>query len=101
MVVSIHGEQDASTVVALAGTLALAIAVDEADLVLDLSDVGFLDSAAAGVILRARDFLSERSRHLVVRAPSSSAWRALDSCGAAGIIEPCLTAASAPAPGSS
>jgi anti-anti-sigma regulatory factor len=80
-VLSLHGDLEASAVVALSLRLAKAIAADDADLVLDLSEVGLLDAAAAETILLARDFLRARSRRLTVRSPSLGAWRALEACG--------------------
>jgi anti-anti-sigma factor len=86
-VVWIHGEHDVSTVAALSATLARAIAVDDADLVVDLSGVQFMGAATVGVIIRARDFLGLRSRSLTLRSPSTCAARLLDMCGLADLVE--------------
>lgn len=87
-VVWLRGEHDASTVARLAATVARAISLDDADLVVDLSGLDFMDAAAAGVITRARDFLSVRSRSLVLRSPSARARRILDACGLGELVEP-------------
>ena len=77
----LHGEHDLSTAVALAETVACAIADDdEADLVLDLSDVSFMDASTITVILRARTYLGDRHRALQLRDPSRSSRRLLELC---------------------
>lgn len=80
------GEHDTSTVTELSATLARAIALDDADLLLDLSGVGFMDVSTLRVILRARGFLTRRGRTLVLRSPARCALLVLDSCGMAGLV---------------
>jgi anti-sigma B factor antagonist len=87
-VVWLRGEHDVSTVAALSQTMARAIALDDGDLVIDLSGVQFMDAATVGVIIRARDFLELQSRSLALRAPSSCAARILDLCDLAELLEP-------------
>ena len=87
-VVWLRGEHDICTVAALSQILARAIALDDGDLVVDLSGVRFMDAATVGVILRARDFLRLQSRSLVLRSPSTSATRILDMCALADLREP-------------
>jgi anti-sigma B factor antagonist len=87
-VVWLRGEHDVSTVAALSQTMARAIALDDGDLVVDLSGVQFMDAATVGVIIRARDFLALQSRSLVLNAPSACAARVLDLCALAGLLEP-------------
>jgi anti-sigma B factor antagonist len=87
-VVWLRGEHDVSTVAALSQTMARAIALDDGDLVIDLSDVQFMDAATVGVIIRARDFLRLQSRSLVLRFPSSCAARILDLCDLGDLLEP-------------
>lgn len=78
-VVWLWGEHDIATVDQLAAVLSQAIALDEADLVLDLSGVTFMGAATLGVILRARVLLRLRSRTLALRSPSGSARRLLNA----------------------
>jgi anti-anti-sigma factor len=78
--VSLRGEHDASTVAALSEILALAISLDAADLVVDLSEVEFMGAATVGVIIGTREFLRLRSRTLELRSPSTCARRVLDAC---------------------
>jgi anti-anti-sigma factor len=86
-VVWLRGEHDLSTVDALSETLAGAIALDDADVVVDLSDMQFMGAATVGVLIRARELLRTRSRSLVVRSPSWCARRVLELCGDTGLLD--------------
>jgi anti-anti-sigma factor len=88
IVVWLRGEHDLSTDDALCATLARAIAVDSAGLVLDLSEVEFMAASTLGVIVRAREFLRQRSSSLTVRAPSSCVRRVLDACRLNDLVGP-------------
>ena len=66
-VVWLRGEHDLSTVDSLSEIMARAIALDDADVVVDLSDVVFMSAATVGVIIRAREFL--RLESALARAP--------------------------------
>jgi anti-anti-sigma factor len=77
----LRGEHDASTQAALSEILTLAIALDAADLVVDLSQVEFMGAATVGVMARTRELLRSRSRTLELRAPSLCARRVLHVCG--------------------
>ena len=79
-VVWIGGEHDVATVAELSRTMARAIARDDADVVVDLSGVLFMGAATAEVMVRAREFLAQRSRALALRSPSRCAQRVLDLC---------------------
>ena len=87
-VVWLRGEHDVSTVAALSETMARAIARDDADLVVDLSDVQFMGAATVGVIVRARELLGLRSRSLALRSPSRCARRILDLSGHSYLLDP-------------
>ena len=67
--------------------MARGIALDDAEVVVDLSGVKFMGAATVTVIVRARDFLRAHSRGLTVRSPSRCAKRLLDVCELAGLIE--------------
>jgi anti-sigma B factor antagonist len=86
-VVWLRGEHDASTVTELWETMGQAIALDDADLVVDLSGVEFMGSATVGVIIRARESLRPRSRSLTVRCPSRCAQRVLDLYGLSELLD--------------
>ena len=55
--VFLSGEHDLSTALALRHLMAEAIARNDADLVVDLSQVDFMGASTVGVIVRAREFL--------------------------------------------
>lgn len=86
-VVWLRGEHDVSTVAAFSETMARAIARDDGDLVVDLSEVLFMGSATVSVIVRARDLLESRARALTLRSPSRCARRILDLCGRADLFD--------------
>ncbi len=87
-VVWLQGEHDVYTVDALSETLAGAMALDDCDLVVDLSAVEFMGAATVGVLIRTRDVLQSRSRSLVLRSPTRCARRILDLCGQGDLLEP-------------
>ena len=86
-IVRLAGEYDIATAYLLAETLAKAIALNEADLVVDLREVTFISSAAINVIVRGRTFMLDRGRTLSLRAPSRSARRVLEGCGLSALID--------------
>lgn len=85
--IRVRGEHDLSTVGELAAAIVGAIELDDEDLVVDLSDVGFMSAATIGVLVRAKGLLRERQRRLVLRNPSSSALRVLKACGGIDLVE--------------
>ena len=86
-VVWLSGEHDLSTVDAVSQTLARVFALDDGDVVLDLSGVHFMGAATIEVIVRAMDALDLRSRVLTLRSPSVSAQRVVDLCGLADLVD--------------
>jgi anti-anti-sigma factor len=84
----LRGEHDLSTTAEVTVALARAIALDDDDLVIDLSEVEFMGAETIGIIIRTRDYLRSRSRDLVLRAPSPLARRVVDLCGLAPLIAP-------------
>jgi anti-sigma B factor antagonist len=87
-VVWLSGDHDLSTVDALSQTLVRAFALDDTDVVLDLSGVRFMGAATIEVIVRAKDVLDLRSRALTLRSPSEPAQRVVDLCGLADLVDP-------------
>lgn len=87
-VVRVRGDQDDANVAALAGAMAAAIAIDDADLVVDLSEVPYMGAAGVRAVVRARELLRLRSRSLVLRSPPRSAQRILGLCGYADLLDP-------------
>ena len=85
-VIRVHGEQDIATKVPLVVAIARAARRDDADLLVDLSEVTFMDASTIGAIVASRNRLRSRSRSLEVRAPSPAARRVLDLCGLAHLV---------------
>ena len=88
-VVWVRGEHDITTRVHLSVTIAQAARVDDADIVVDLSGVTFMDASTIGTIIGARNRLrgSSTSRSLSVRAPSPRARRLLELCGLMQLVD--------------
>lgn len=86
-VVWVRGEQDAATAGALWVNLAEATRLGDADVVVDLSGVTFMDASTIGALVRAGNALGGLSRCLSVRAPSPRARRVLDLCELEGLID--------------
>jgi anti-anti-sigma factor len=83
----LDGEHDIATIAVLADTLARAIFVDDADLIVDLAAVTFMDAATIGVLIRARNILRPHSRKLTLRSPPRYASLVLGLCGLSGLLE--------------
>jgi anti-sigma B factor antagonist len=81
IVVWLWGEHDVSTDTALCLTLARAIAVGRAGVIVDLSGVEFMGASTLGVIARARELLRQGSASLTVRSPSAFVRRVIGVCG--------------------
>lgn len=86
-VVWLSGEHDIASRVHLSGTLARAAGLDDADIVIDLSGVTFMDASTVSALLEARNHLRVGSRSLFVRDPSPRARRVLDVCGLTHLID--------------
>lgn len=80
-VVILRGEHDTANRNELAAAFVRASELDTADVVLDLSDVVFMDAATIGAIIGGANLLRSLSRTLEVRAPSSMAASVLEMCG--------------------
>ncbi len=76
-VVRISGEQDCSTIEALTQSFASAFASHDDTVVVDLSDVSFMDSSTVHLLHRIRDTLARSGRTLILRRPSPQAARTL------------------------
>lgn len=88
VVVWVRGEHDLCTEVALAETLDRAMALDDGDVVVDLSAVSFMGAGTVEIFVRLREQLGRSSRSLVLRAPSKIARRVIDLCGCIDLIGP-------------
>ena len=88
IVVQLRGDHDSSSVPSLAATLASAVALDTANVVVDLSEVKFINAASIRVLTAAGDMMSGEGRTFELRSPSRGAQRILDLCGVNGRREP-------------
>lgn len=95
-VVWVRGDHDIATRPHLSRTLAQAARLDDADIIVDLGGVTFMDASTIGAIVDAHNRLRARSRLLSVRAPSTRARRLLDVCGLAFLIDEQLVPAHRP-----
>jgi anti-anti-sigma factor len=85
-VVWLRGEQNSSRVPELCAAIARAIAFDDDDLLLDLSEMTMIDEAVVEVIVLAREYLRQRSRSLALRSPTPSVCRVLELCGLSELV---------------
>lgn len=77
-VVWLRGEHDTSTVAALSETMARAMALDDSDLVLDLSEVQFMSAATVGVISPTIEPVRAGSMTVAGTMPSAEAHHRAD-----------------------
>jgi anti-sigma B factor antagonist len=77
--VAVRGEL--ATAAALSAALDEAIRTTEGPFVIDLSNVGFLDSSGIACLMRARALLGREDRVLGLICPPGSARRALELTG--------------------
>lgn len=80
-VLQVHGELDMATAPRLATALHGAAESADADVVLDLSGVSFIDSSAIATIVRGHRALQAAHRGLTVRNPSRTVRRTLAVSG--------------------
>ncbi|HUR77598.1 MAG TPA: STAS domain-containing protein [Acidimicrobiales bacterium] len=95
-VVWVSGEHDVSTKLALSIVIARAAELDHSDVLVDLSEVTFMDAAIVGTLLHARNELNTQALSLEVRAPSPIAQRVLQLCEVTSLV-PARRSGAAPA----
>jgi anti-sigma B factor antagonist len=79
--VAVRGEVDMKTAPAIEEALETAIRASAGAFVVDLSDVGFLDSSGLQVLLRARALLGREDRALVLVCPFGPVRRVFELSG--------------------
>ena len=92
-VVALRGEADRATLHIVRDVLADVVADGEGDVVVDLAQTEFMDTAALRAILRARETLEGTGRELTLRSPSRSAGRLLGVFGLGHLAVPPLSTA--------
>jgi anti-anti-sigma factor len=80
-IIWLRGEHDIATDGDLRRTLANAIALDNAPIVIDLSKVELMSASTLGIIIAAWNTLRQQSRSLTMRSPSSHVRRVINICG--------------------
>jgi anti-anti-sigma factor len=80
-IIWLRGEHDIATDADLRRTLARAIALNDAAIVVDLSKVELMSASTLGVIVAAWNDLRQQSRSLTMRAPSPHVRRVISICG--------------------
>jgi anti-anti-sigma factor len=90
-VVFLWGEHDLTTAHSISAAIATAAAVDDTDLVLDLSGVQFMDSSTVIALMRGTSLLERRGRTMTVRNPSRPARYVLGICDLGYVVEPLPT----------
>jgi anti-sigma B factor antagonist len=79
--VAVRGELELATATELSAALDQAIRTSEGPFVIDLTNVGFLDSSGIACLMRARALLGREDRVLGLICPPGSARRALELTG--------------------
>jgi anti-sigma B factor antagonist len=79
--VAVRGELELATAAALSAALDHAIRTTVGPFVIDLSNVGFLDSSGIACLMRARALLGREDRVLGLICPPGSTRRALELTG--------------------
>ncbi|HUC15907.1 MAG TPA: STAS domain-containing protein [Acidimicrobiales bacterium] len=87
-IIWLRGEHDIATDGALRRTLEGAIALNDAAILIDLSEVELLSASTLGVIVAARNSLRQQSRSLTMRAPTPHVRRVISICGLHNLLSP-------------
>lgn len=85
-IVWLRGEHDIATKAPVVVAIARAAQRDDADVLVDLSEVVFMDASTIGALVGSRNWLRARSQSLLLVAPSPRARRILDLCGLAHLV---------------
>lgn len=87
-VLAVRGEADVATLPALVGAFARIIADGAGDVVVDLAQLEFMDTATIRAVVRARAVLAGDGRQLTLRSPSRIARRILAVFGLTQLVSP-------------
>jgi len=87
IVVVVRGGTDVSTRPVLCDVLSRVAAVGAGDVVVDLAETTFIDTATARVLATARQLLDDQDRRLMFRSPPRLAARVLQVFGLTDLIE--------------
>jgi anti-anti-sigma factor len=87
LVVALRGEADASTRPVLCDALARVIARGAGHVVIDLTELRFIDAGTGRILATAHELLERQGRNFALRSPSMVAQRVLQLFGMADLIE--------------
>jgi len=94
-VVWLKGQHDISSVTTLTQMMATTMMLHRATLMVDPSEVPFMEAATIGVIVSVSNDLPLQPRSLAVRSASTQARRVLDLCGLTRVlVDPSVSAPS-------
>jgi anti-anti-sigma factor len=85
-VLLVHGELDMATAPQLAAALLGAMESGDADVVIDLSGVSFIDSSGIATIVRSHHALQSARRGLTLRNPTNTVRRTFAISGLSGYL---------------
>jgi len=88
---AVRGEVDLAAVPALEQALEAAITTTSGALVIDLSDVSFLDSSGLLALLHGRGLLAREDRALVIVCPAGPVRHLLEVAGVAELLILCAS----------
>lgn len=93
VVVRLRGEHDMASAAMINEALVYAVDSSDADVLVDLTAVEFMDCSILGVLVSGRAMLKQRSRRLTVRvSPTELAHRIFVLCGLEDMVEPTTAA---------
>jgi anti-sigma B factor antagonist len=87
-VIVVHGELDLVTGPCLQTRVEGVIESSASNVIIDLADVGYIDSTGLAVLLAAHDRLARTGRHLRVENPSVQVLRLFEICGVRHLVSP-------------
>ena len=87
-VVAVCGEADSATLSVVVDALARVVAENDGDVIVDLAQTAFIDTAALRAVLRVREELRGRGRQLTLRSPARVPRRLLAAFGLIYLVTP-------------
>jgi anti-sigma B factor antagonist len=91
-IIALRGEADVATLPVVADALTRVIADQRGDVVVDLAETEFIDTATLRALLRTREVLDWGGRQLTLRSPSRTADRVLAVFGLSHLVSAQRTA---------
>lgn len=85
-VIALRGEADIATLPQVMAALDLVIDDREGDVIVDMAENEFIDTATLRAVLRAKEVLDGRGRRLTFRSPSRTASRLLAICEVSHLV---------------